>query len=311
MLYGLHPTTRVLWDVEDALAVSVEFPRSLCCPDPTCTSGLVLRNGRSRCAHLAHKPNTPRCGGAAMTEMHKTMQRTLGTLSIWSSADAEVTVAVPEHPLRTLATRRADVSVRLRQWDQELTVTVECQHSATNLEREERRVLDHNVAGFPVLMVASSRCVRDAGGGRAVLDPWLFDWVERHGRRQVAVVDEGGRLWWCWFEKKARTNPVLTERVELVPGGHSTCGRWKLGLTVDATSPNPSTGAPSLLIAAFSWVARSRASVGWPDHPVTRPAGTRRPAAPAFQAERLARPYYLGRPGAKAMFGRELVHGGF
>ena len=100
------------------------------------------------------------------------------------------------------------------------------------------------------------------------------------------------------------------ERIEITPGELSECGRYKLGVTVDTTTPNRSTGHPSLLIAAFAWLERSRRSKEWPRHLVSM-SPKRELGRAAFQPERLAKPCYLGWPGAKEMFGRELVRGGF
>lgn len=304
MLHANDKVSGEAFSGEDALAVGHSFARSLVCIDPDCTEALVWKPGHGgRCPHWAHLPGAPSCGGAVMTVKHQLMQAAMQSLGLWIWSRKEQYVHVPEHPKgprRTLAGRRIDVAAKFDSAGTIAKVSIECQHSGTNLRREELRVQDHNLCGLPVLMVVSSDCIRDAGGGRARVDFWVREWAKRHGRQQVAVVDDDGTLWWCWFENKCTDTLIPTTRVRIRPGATSADGRWKMGLTVDMSDPEPATGAPSLLIAAFSWL--------------TTGGGTKRRPARLYDWDPERQPIasYLGSAEGKSLFHRdEIVVGGF
>jgi hypothetical protein len=242
-----------------------------------------------------------------MTAKHELMQRVIGRLPVWSEALPEQLIDVPTHPVRTRLRRRIDVAVKMPTASKHCLLSVECQHSGTNLRREEQRVLDHNLAGLPVLLVVSSDCVRASSPGTARVDFWVREWAKRHGRQQVAVIDDDGDLWWCWFDPQDGSLDVPTRRTLIHPGSLSPDNKWQLGITVASTSPTSSTGAPSLLIAAFSWISASQAdatSNAWPSQTVT--------PRKSFQPDLLPKASYLGSKAGKDRFlANAVVSGGF
>jgi hypothetical protein len=238
-----------------------------------------------------------------MTLKHQLAQSVMENLDVWTWARREQFVSVPDHELRTLTSRRIDVAVKFDSAGTSARASIECQHSTTDLRSEELRIQDHNLVGLPVLLVVSSECIRDAGNGFARPDFWVREWARRHGRQQVAAIDDDGTVWWCWFATGCEDTKVPTTRVRIRPGTTSADGCWRMGITVDRTTPERATGAPSLLIAAFSWVRDDR-TVRWPN---TRPY-----QRPEWQPERQPQPCHLGSRLGKSLFcDDEFVTGGF
>ncbi len=204
---------------------------------PGCGSDLILRAGRIRVAHFAHRPRAP-CDFAR----GETLAHLEAKLGLRDALAARGLRAEVEYEVAALAgDRRADVLV----WSPAgQAVAIELQHTPIGVPEIERRSFAYAEAGVPVLWIPflTERFwqgeERRAGGAagdvfnpRYPARPWEL-WAQGFGRGVLWYFDPlGNRLWRGRLDQHPyRARPALwyTRRGEerRTPGGERISRRW-------------------------------------------------------------------------------------
>lgn len=165
---------------------------------PNCVKSVILKKGRIKTHHFAHKPPTVCTWASGETEAHLRGKRILrdGFAARGLSADLEVPV------LSSGGDRRSDVLVRSP--DGSRSVAVELQHQSLSFDQIEARTRAYMAAGIPVIWVALlNDAIWDAAEPvghqwvvkRFSVRPWQR-WAHTYGMGELWFLDvKTGSLW--------------------------------------------------------------------------------------------------------------------
>lgn len=197
---------------------------------PNCRRDMVLKRGRLRIAHFAHRPPVDCDWASGETEAHLQAKARLRDALAARGLRAELEVEVPSLG----GDRRADLLVRSPRGR---GVAIELQHTPITVEEVARRSAAYSAAGIAPLWVAFLRpgVLHDAvleppeGGDRFVrrypARAWEF-WAQSFHLGSLWYYDpEGAALWQgrlgaheiharpaCWYDRGGREHRVPAQR---------------------------------------------------------------------------------------------------
>jgi hypothetical protein len=188
MLVGLDQERRIE-------ASSAERGPKFTCPN--CKAPVILKKGRVRTHHFAHKPPTACTWAVGETAAHMRAKNALCEAFRQNGRRADVEVEV----LSTSGDRRADVVV----WssDGKTRVAFEIQHQPLSFEDIEQRTRGYIAANVPVLWMGllSAKAIdgADLKGGNLVIErypPRQWEkWAHAFAFKNIWFMDEQGCLW--------------------------------------------------------------------------------------------------------------------
>lgn len=165
---------------------------------PNCEQVVVLKKGRIKIAHFAHKPPTACTWASGETQAHMAAKRFLREGFSTRGLTAQLEVPV----LSSGGDRRADVLVTAS--DGVRRVAIEVQHQPIDYDKIYRRTAAYIAAGVPVIWVAilndtvwsdAEQSGRDWIISRFAPRPWQ-KWVHAYGLGELWFIDvSSGKLW--------------------------------------------------------------------------------------------------------------------
>lgn len=191
MLVALVPTGKRVEAARDLEAAPFGCPR--------CGSAVVLKRGRVKVAHFAHKPNAV-CDWASESISHHLAKRVLADRFRGLGYVVEL-----EEP-HAAVNRRVDVAVTMPTGHR---IAVEVQDSAISVTEMKRRNHADKRAGFfgTAWVFTSKRAARllAARADHEVRIPDEIRWVhDRYGLGVFVIDENAGLMWHCYFGKIVR-----------------------------------------------------------------------------------------------------------